>query len=72
MTTMTPGAVRLRLKEIRKKMGLTQIELAEKTGLHEQTISRLEGDPRQIEFDTIEKICKALNISVDDLIEVSQ
>ena len=32
-----------KIKELRKKKGLTQIELSEKTGLTERTIQRIEN-----------------------------
>ena len=65
---MSTGAVRLRLLEIRKSRGMTQSELAEKAGLHQLTISRLESGPRQIEFDTLRKLCDALGVELTDLI----
>jgi transcriptional regulator with XRE-family HTH domain len=65
---MTTGAVRLRLYEIRKERGLTQVELANMSGLHQLTISRLESDPRQIELDTLRKLCDALGIELTDLL----
>ena len=66
--TMPIGAIRLKLLELRTQRGLTQAELARKTGLHPLTISRLEGEPRQAEFDTLAKICAALGIGLNELI----
>jgi len=68
MTNMTPRAVRLRLCELRTQRGLTQAKLADLAGLHQLTISRLEGDPRQVEFETLEKLCAALGVSLSELI----
>lgn len=71
MLDMMTGAVRLRLYDLRKQSGLTQDQLAEKAKLHKQTISRLEGGQRQIEFETIAKLCDALRVTPNDLIEYS-
>jgi len=46
-------------------------ELAEKTGLHRNGLSRLYNEETDgIKFDTLEKICKALNCDISDLIEI--
>ena len=65
---MTQGTVRLRLREIRLQRGLTQSQLADQAGLHTLTISRMEGDPRQIELETLKKLCDSLNVTLAELI----
>jgi len=46
-------------------------ELAEKTGLHRNGLSRLYNEETDgIKFDTLEKVCKALNCEISDLIEI--
>lgn len=46
-------------------------ELAEATGLHRNGLSRLYNEETDgIKFDTLEKICKALNCDISDLIEI--
>ncbi|TKI50280.1 helix-turn-helix domain-containing protein [Lysinibacillus tabacifolii] len=46
-------------------------ELAEVTGLHRNGLSRLYNEETDgIKFDTLEKICKALNCDISDLIEI--
>ena len=67
LNTMTTGAVRLRLLELRKARGLTQAQLAQKSGLNKMTISRLEGTPRQIEFETLDKLSEALGVEMSEL-----
>jgi len=70
MTDMT-GAVRLRLPEIMKERKLKQVELAEKMNVHRQTVNRLTGGVRQIDLDTLAKLCDALNLKPGDLLEYS-
>lgn len=65
MDNMSP--VRLRLAEILSERNMTQVELAQKTGLSENAISKLTGSPRQIRMDTIEQICRTLGIAPGDL-----
>lgn len=53
----------------RKKAGLTQQQLAEKTGTNKQYISRLENDKSDVELNTLRKVLegglgKALRIEV--------
>lgn len=71
ITTMESGAVRLRLSEILKERGMSQTELANKTGLSKNAISQLCRKPCRIGFDTIEMLIKALDIPLCDLFEVS-
>lgn len=70
LDAMSPAAVRIRLAEIRKERGLTQKELAKLVGIHELTISRIEGGSRQIELDTLGKLCSALQVPIQELVVV--
>jgi putative transcriptional regulator len=60
--------VRLRLAEILREREMTQKELAALCGVSENAISKLVGSPRQIRLDTIDVICKALDLEPGDLI----
>jgi transcriptional regulator with XRE-family HTH domain len=53
----------MNLKELRKKRHLTQLELAEKTGLALVTISKYEQNCRKPSCDTIQKLADALSYS---------
>lgn len=57
-----------RIKAIRKERGLTQVELAEKLGVAQGTIQKLEND--QIEFSTswMRKISEALEVEPFELL----
>lgn len=56
----------MRLKEIRKERGLTQVQLANLSGLSRRTIEEIErrGDCR---ISTASQICDVLKISLDEL-----
>ncbi len=51
------------LKDRRKKLGLSQEELAEFVGIERKTISNIETAKASIKSDTLDKICNKLKIS---------
>ena len=55
-----------RLQQIRKQKGLTQEKLAELAGVHEKHISKLELGTYKPSFDTLSKILKVLDISIEE------
>ncbi len=56
--------VRIKLKELLYERGITQKQLAEMTGLRENTIGEIaRGTKTAINFKHLEKIASALNIS---------
>jgi len=57
------------LKKIRQDQGMTQLELAAKTGLSQPTIARLEnGGIVRANWQTVSKIATALNVTADELL----
>lgn len=61
--------IRLRLKEILEKRGMSQRELARLMNIRPNTISHLCSDKvNAAYFDTLEQICRTLNIDLHDLI----
>lgn len=57
-----------RIKEFRKKSGLTQLQLAIKTGLAMTSIANLEqGVVKEPSIQTMAKIADALGLSLDEL-----
>lgn len=60
------------LKKLREAKGLSQEKLAELVGLEYQTISRIETGLYFTSFDNLDKISKALNISIKDLFNFSE
>lgn len=61
--------VRLRLKEILEEKGMSQRELARLMNVRPNTISHLCSDKvNAAYFDTLEQICKALSVSLHELL----
>lgn len=59
-----------KLKKIREEKGMTQVELANLTGLGQTTISNLEHlEHRKVSADTVVKIARALNVPVEQLMD---
>ena len=61
-----------KLKEMRQYKGLSQSQLAEKTGINVRTIQHYEQGSKNFDharIDTIMKICIALHCKLEDVIE---
>ncbi len=59
-----------RLRQLRKKYGLTQQGLAELADLDYKHIQRLESkDPTDVKLETIERLAKAFKISCSKLLD---
>jgi HTH-type transcriptional regulator, competence development regulator len=56
----------VRLRKIRKRNNLTQLDLDIRTGIQRSEISRIENGLRNIEFYTIVKLSLALDIPISD------
>lgn len=54
-----------RLREIRKKHGMTQAELGEKTGLADKYISRIETGKADVSLDCFVKLVNAFDVLAD-------
>ena len=62
------GTVAQRIREARKRMGITQTELSQKTNVHRNTIVNFETGRRDPRVRDLRKIANALNVSVKELI----
>jgi len=60
--------MRLKLKEVRERLLVTQAELAERTGIAEATISRLENGIQTPRISTARKLAEALGVLPEELI----
>lgn len=58
----------MRLKELRKKKGISQLRLATDLNTTQNTISRYETGEREPGIDELIKIANYFNVSVDYLI----
>lgn len=57
------------LKKMRKSLGMTAAELAERTGLTPAAISQIENDIRDPSLSTIIKILKVIPAKFEKLVE---
>ncbi|MDX1758573.1 MAG: helix-turn-helix domain-containing protein [Arenibacter algicola] len=66
---MKNGNLAKRVKELRKRNGLSQEELTENSGLSLRTIQRIENGETQPTGDTLKRIAKALNVTPNELVD---
>lgn len=57
----------LRVKSLRKNNGMSQNELAEKSGLNRPYISGIEQGKRNVSLEVIEKLAEALEVKIIDI-----
>jgi len=58
-----------RVREERKKLKLSQEEFAAKSGFHRTYIGMIERAERNITLSNIEKLAKALRVSISNLLK---
>lgn len=58
------------ISSLRKDKGMTQLELAEKMGVTDKTVSKWERDLSFPDINSIPKLAEIFEISVDDLMQV--
>jgi len=61
-----------KVREERKKLGLSQEELASRAGVHRTYIGMIERAEKNITLENIEKIANALEISLDKLMNLEK
>ena len=57
-----------RIRDIRKKKGLTQALLAEKSGVEPSNVSHIERAATKLSLPTLVSIANALEVSLDELV----
>lgn len=55
----------MRIREIRRKLKLTQQQLSKLSGVPRETISRIESGNRNTSFETVRKLADALDYELD-------
>ena len=55
-----------RIKELRNRLGISQEELAFKSEIHRTYIASLEVGKRNVSIETLEKVVKALEVSMSE------
>lgn len=72
MVNLNYKEIGLRIKQKRKSLNLTQLQLAEKVNLTESSISRYEsGKIATMPTSTINKICSVLHIEPSELLGIT-
>ena len=59
----------MRLKELRKKNGISQLKLAMDLNMNRNSISRYENGVREADYATLIKFADYFNVSIDYLLE---
>mgnify|MGYP004618887793 CR=1 FL=1 len=63
------GGAYMRLKELRKKRGISQLRLAIELGMNQNSISRYESGEREADYRTLIRLADYFNVSIDYLLE---
>lgn len=58
------------IKNARKSAGLTQVELAKKMDIMQKDVSRWESNARVPSVLSLKKLCEAIGISADSILEI--
>jgi putative transcriptional regulator len=70
-TASTPMTIKWNLAYLMLDRNIKTGDLAEATGLHPNTVSKLKSHremPKRLDRDTLDKLCKALNCVPGDLL----
>jgi transcriptional regulator with XRE-family HTH domain len=58
-----------KIRQLRRQRKLTQVELAEKIGIHQSDLSRMEQGEYKVGLDTLLKILATFDLSIGDFFE---
>jgi transcriptional regulator with XRE-family HTH domain len=58
-----------KLKELRKRKGLSQEELAESASINLRTIQRIENNESEPRGNTLNQICKVLDVNAEEILD---
>ena len=58
-----------KIRQLRRQRKLTQVELAEKIGIHQSDLSRMEQGEYKVGLDALLKILQAFDLSIGDFFE---
>ncbi len=63
------SAIGTEVRMARSKLGISQTELFKKTGIHRETISRIESGTQRLSLHQLVLLCRALEQSPNSLLE---
>jgi len=58
-----------KIRQLRRQRKLTQVELAERIGIHQSDLSRMEQGEYKVGLDTLLKILQTFDLSIGDFFE---
>jgi transcriptional regulator with XRE-family HTH domain len=61
-----------KIRQLRRQRKLTQVELAERIGVHQSDLSRMEQGEYKVGLDTLLKILQTFDLSIGDFFEEQQ
>ena len=59
----------VKLRQVRERLFVTQAELAQRTGISEATLSRIENSLQRPRISTVRKIADALGVRPEELVD---
>lgn len=68
-TISSVGNLSANLKAARTKLGLTQEQVAERSGVHPTEVSRIEAGKRDPQVSTVEKLARGVGLRPGQLLE---
>ncbi|HWM63446.1 MAG TPA: helix-turn-helix transcriptional regulator [Solirubrobacterales bacterium] len=63
------GALGTNLREARERLGLTQEQVGQRSGVHSTEVSRIEAGKRDPQVSTVERLAKAVEVKPGQLLE---
>lgn len=60
------------LREARKRLGLTQEQVAQRSGVHTTEVSRIEGGKRDPQVSTVRRLAEAVEVKPGQLLELDR
>ncbi len=63
------GTFGANLRDAREKLGLTQEQVAQRSGVHSTEVSRIEGGRRDPKVSTLERLAKAVEVKPGRLLD---
>jgi transcriptional regulator with XRE-family HTH domain len=63
------SALGANLREARERLGLTQEEVAHRSGVHATEVSRMEAGKRDPQVSTLERLAKAVEVKPGQLLD---
>lgn len=61
-----------KIRQLRRQRKLTQVELAEKIGIHQSDLSRMEQGEYKVGLDALLRILQTFDLSIGDFFEENQ